>query len=423
MKRFLHTLLLALLTGSAPLAAMAAERTGNSDKSNPNPRIEQQKQSDKPSKAAVFFCLVSDKVNQFQLHGLDTNYITLPEYNLRLAMTTGGTGLHAAYTTWIDPSTPIALRSQTTPSLELGFNASYCGYGGGYSWDLLNAYTTNWNLSLGSMFIGIEFLRNVSTNLTGQFFISGIVDPSLERLNKGEIRIANTSLSAWYALNAAHYSHNAAIKQGYIQKRTAGSLLLSLGYMSSEMSILDSAKYIRDDYLMTLFDGVKGMVTRQVALGIGYGINYTPNKGKLLLHAAASMQLVCYSINHVSYVPPAGVYLPGEPQYMLRPELPVHVTGNMRAAVCWEINKWVHLSAWGQVNHLRFTSKAGDMSTLNINNWHWQAHLNIGVRFGAGRKHIRQVLGEPEPKAAPDTQDKQSKLPLWVTDFFFSSMK
>jgi hypothetical protein len=334
-------------------------------------------------------------------------------------MTTGGTGIHATYTTLIDPATPISLLSQTTPSLELGFNASYCGYGGGYSWDVLNAYTTNWNLSFGSMFVGIEFLRSVSTNLTGNFSIAGTVDPSLDKLNKGDMRIAQTSLSAWYALNAAHYSHNAATKQGYIQKRTAGSLLLSIGYMSSEMSILDSAKYIREDNLMTLFDGVKGMVTRQVALGIGYGINYTPNHGKLLLHAAANMQLVCYSINHVSYVPPSEIYLPGEPQYMLRPELPVHVTGNMRAALCWEINNWVHLSAWGQVNHLRFTSKTGEMTSLNINNWHWQAHLNIGVRFGAGKKHIREVLGNPEPKSSPG---RQSKLPLWVTDYFFSPM-
>lgn len=53
----------------------------------------------------------------------------------------------------------------------------------------------------------------------------------------------NTSLTAWYALNASHYSHNAAIKQSHIQKRTASSLLLSLGFLASEMKILDSAKY------------------------------------------------------------------------------------------------------------------------------------------------------------------------------------
>lgn len=419
MKRFQHILFITLLVSSAPCVAIAAGQTDNTNAT---------KQTNEPSKGAVFFCKVAKKIDDFQLNGLDTNYITLPEYSWRVAMTTGGTGINSTYTTWIDPSTDIALRSQTTPSLELGVNASYRGYGGGYSWDVLNAYTTNWNLSLGSMFMGIDFLRNVSTNLTGEFVIGGIVDPSVDKLSKGEIRIANTSLTAWYALNASHYSHNAAIKQGYIQKRTAGSLLLSLGFLASEMKILDTAKYVRNEEWMTLFDGVTGTITRQIAIGLGYGINYTPNHGKLLLHAAANMQVVCYSVDHVSYILPAGVTLPGEPLYMLRPATPVYVTGNMRAALCWEINKWVHLSAWGQVNHLGFTSKSGDMTTLKINNWHWQAHVNVGVRFGVGKKRIRQILGEPEPKPEQTTTDNQTPaskrtLPQWVTDYLFSPMR
>lgn len=363
-------------------------------------------------------------MDNFQLRGLDTNYIALPEHSWRLALTNGEVGIHATYTTMVDPATAITLRAQSTPSLGIGFNAGYRGYGGGYSWDVLNAYTTNWNISYGSKFIGVEFMRNVSTNLNGYFSVNGHADGSLPTLNKGEFRVSNTSLYAWYALNFTHYSHNAALKQCYLQKRTAGSLLLSVAYMSSQMNILDTAKYIRDEDMSILFDGVTGMVTRQVAIGIGYGINYTPNHGKVLLHAAANMQVVCYSINHVSYATASNVYMPGEPQYVLRPDKPVHVTGNMRAAISWEINRWVHLSAWAQANNLCFASKAGDLSTLSISNWHWQAHLNIGVRFGAGKKRVREVIGAPElpvPMDQPDdSQPKKKKLPQWLTDYFFS---
>ncbi len=324
MKRLTHIILFALLLGSAPSIATTTDS----------------------NKAAAGFYRIGEWVDKFHMRGLDTAYIGLPEFNWRVALTAGGTGIHATYTTWVDAATPIALRSQTTPSLDLGFNVSFCGYGGGYSWDVLNAYTTNWNISFGSKVIGIEFLRNVSTNLTGQFVVDGKVDPSMPALNKGEFRISNTSLSAWYALNAAHYSHN----------------------------------------------------------------------------AAANMQVVCYSVNHVSYMPPTGVYLPGEPQYVLRPTSPVHVAGNVRAAVSWEINQWVHLSAWAQANNLSFTSKTGDMSTLGISNWHWKAHLNVGVRFGSSKQRRRQVPGEPEPTAVP-AETKQSNLPQWVTDYFFSSMQ
>jgi len=406
MTRRLHILLAAILfTGITPVTAYAASHKGE-----------------------AFFYRIGEWVDNFQLRGLDTAYIGLPEHSWHLALTNGEVGIHNMYTTWVDPGTPVSLLSQTTPGIELGFNVGYRGYGGGYSWDLYNAYTTHWNLSLGSKYIGIEFIRNVSTNLTGKFLVNGAEDPNLPMLNKGEFRIANTSLTAWYALNSAHYSHNAAIKQSYIQKRTAGSLLLSVAYKTSEFSVLDSAKYIKDEDVISLVDGVTGMITRQVAVGIGYGINYTPNHGVVLLHAAANMQVVCYSVNHISYVVPSDVYLPGEPQFVLRPAAPVYITGNMRAAISWEINRWVHLSAGVKAQHLRFASKAGDLSTLAIKNWHWQAHLNIGVRFGAGKKRVRQVLDEqletpetPETNALSPEPEKKSKMPKWITDFFFSA--
>ena len=377
--------------------------------------------SEKSDKAAAFFFRIGQWVDHFQLSGLDTAYITLPEHSWSVALNNSEVGINDTYTTWVDPATPISLRSQTTPSLGLGFNAAYRGYGGGYTWDVLNAYTTNWNVSMGSKYLGIEFMRNVSTNLTGQFLVDGQVDPSMPTLNKGELRIANTSLAAWYALNSAHYSHNAATKQSYIQKRTAGSLLLSVAYMSSQMNILDSAKYIDDPDMSLLFDGVSGMITRQVAIGVGYGINYTPNRGKVLLHAAANMHVVCYSINHISYALANRDDIHGEPQYALHPASPVHVAGTMRAAVSWEISQWVHLSAWAQANNLSFASKAGNMTTLRIDNWHWQVHINVGVRFGAGKKRVREVLGEPTPASTPSAPEKKSNLPQWLTDYFFSS--
>lgn len=412
-----YILLLALLACSASLAAASSDSIPHTDTL---PRTAATAEADK---GAAFFFRLAEKVDEFLLNGLDTNYISLPEYRWSTSLKVGGTGVNATYTTWIDPLTSVALHAKTMPSLDLGFDVGYRGYGGGYSWDLLNAYTSNWNLSFGSVFIGIEFLRTISTNLTGKFVTGGKPDPSIPLLDKGDIRMANTSLNAWYALNAAHYSHNAAIKQGYIQKRTAGSLLLSVGYMSTEMSILDTAKYVRDPELSMLFDGVKGMITRQVALGLGYGINYTPNRGKLLLHAAANMQIVCYTVNHVSYVPPEDVYLPGEPQYLLRSASPVHVAGTMRAAVSWQINRWVTMAAWAQANNLGFSSQSGNQAKLDISNWHWQAHLNIGVHFGASKKRIRQVLGDPEQPAEPLPPRKPSKLPLWVREYFFAPME
>ena len=398
--------------------------------------------------APVAFYRFGERVDRFLLQGLDTSYIGLPEHSWRLALNNSEVGVNSKYTTWVDPETPVTLVSNTTPSIGLGFNAGYRGFGFGYSWDVMNAYSVNWNVSLGSKSVGLEFMRNVSTNLKGSFVVGDITDPTIPKLEKGELKISNTSLTAWYALNSAHYSHNAAIKQSFIQKRTAGSLLLSVAYRSSEVEKPDSLKWEYDEYTNTLVDGVVGIITRQLAVGLGYGINYTPNKGKVILHLAANMEVVCYSVNHVSYVLAAAANLPGEPQFVLTPAKPVHVTGNMRAAVSWEINEWVHLSAWAQARHIGFSSnKAGGLTVLDVNNWNWQAHLSLGVRFGAGKKRVRKALDEsaglaqaeapvlaadtisattdtiPTVTAQPvkaDPLERPAKLPRWLTDFFFS---
>ena len=374
-----------------------------------------------PSKALKFFYRTGLKIDKYLLTGVDTNYITLPDHSWRLALNSGGTGVNAAYRIWLDVGTPADLLMRSKPSLELGFNAGYRGFGFGYSWDVLSAYSTNWNISLGGKGLGIAFRRQVTTNLTGKILINEREFPDF-MIDRGDMRIATTYLSAWYALNSTHYSHNAAIKQGFIQRKSAGSILLSVAYMSYEMGVQDTSRFVKDEDMLTVVNGMTGMITRQVAVGIGYGINYTPNHGKVVLHAAANMQLVCYSVNHVSYYLPDSVFLPGEPQYVIRPSEPVHVTGNMRVAVSWEINEWVHLSAWTQAEHLSFKAVSQELSSLQIRNWNWQAHLTIGVRFGAGEKRVRKALGDEQYDAlCTPLQPRPNKLPKWVNEYFFST--
>ena len=83
----------------------------------------------------------------------------------------------------------------------------------------------------------------------------------------------------------------------------------------------------------------------------------------------------------------------------------------------------MHLSARAQVNNIRFRANASNGQT-NLNNWNWQAHLSIGVRLGAGRERVNKALGIEQrvPEAKTDSVAK-SKMPEWVTDYFFSARK
>ncbi|MBO5618858.1 MAG: DUF4421 family protein [Paludibacteraceae bacterium] len=361
------------------------------------------------------------------LQGVDTNYITLPEHSWRLAYTNATVGVNSMITSTEEVSGGdqiyYGLGYRSTPSVDLGFNVGYRGFGFGYSWDALHAYAQRLSFSLGSKFIGIDFSIQTSTNLRTTLHVGDIAQMPV---NANNAVITNANLSIWYALNSPRYSHQAAVKQSYIQRKTAGSPLLFLSYMSSQVQLGDSLK-LGNEYSSAstpaLMSGVTALRTRQIAVGIGYGINYTPNKGKVILHASAAALLVTYSVNLVSFSLPDSVAegLPDEPMYNLNPSYPVHVTGNMRAAVSWEINKWVHLSAWATADHIRFRSNwTANDNYLSLKNWNWKVQLTIGVRLGAGYDRVQRALIEYDIPPIPMQEKRQSKLPQWVLEYFYS---
>lgn len=377
------------------------------------------------SNFAMFFFRVGNWIDNISLKDIDTTYIGLPEFAWRVASNNSTMGIHSALDVNSEVSSSnelVSIVSTTTPSVDLGFHVALRSLGFGYSWDALNNYAQKYNITLGGKSWGVDFIRQKSGNFRTTVAFPGYNVPP-EYYSSHDALITNTNLSVWYALNSRHYSHNAAVKQAYIQKRTAGSLLLSLTYMNTDISFgHDSAM----SNILSYMTDVQKMVTHQVAVGLGYGINYTPNNGKVLIHASATAQLVFYSINYIAYNVPDSLRGFAYPSYAIRPTTPVHLTGTMRAAVSYEINKWVHLHARAQVNNMRFKSVT-DVGMVSLSNWTWQAHLAVAVRLGVSKERKNRALGivpmprselvPVEPHAA---EGKRFTLPLWLTDYFFS---
>ena len=410
--RLIGILLLLTLVGGNAFAASA-------------PKKEKAPKTEKPaSEGLKWFYRMGLKMDRWLQRGIDTSYIALPEHSWRLAQTNTMIGVHSTflardvhYATL--PLGDFTFIMKSRPSVSLGFNAGYRGFGFGYSWDVMNAYSQNWNFSFGSKAIGLEFMRQTSDNISCAIAVNKF-DP-IEMADSLKLAtITNTSFNVWYALNAAHYNHNAAIKQSYIQRKSAGSLLLQVNYMSTDV------RMNRDWILFT--NQVVGIETHQMGVGLGYGINVTPNHGKVLFHLSGLAQLICISQNLITHMDKVVVEVAGndttinlEGLYQVQSRYPVHVSGTMRAAVSWEINKWVHLSAWAKANNIRFSSLVSD-SDLSLTNWNWQVNLNIAVRLGAGYERSRKALGDEYEalRELPPPYKQTAKLPQWLTDWFFS---
>ena len=416
------------------IEAVTRVESGETRVENGETRVERGEK--KTSKGLLFFYRLGNWVDNYLRKGIDTSYVDLPEHSWRVALTGSTLGINSKITSTTIYTNPVAdtvsmkLYNRTTPSVDLGFNVGYRGFGAGYSWDLLHAYSRRISFSFGSKFIGVDFSYQTSSNINTLAAFND--NPQLAANNA--VTISNANLSVWYALNAKHYSHNAATKQSYIQKKSAGSLLLHASYMSSHIELGDTIMISNATHptLPSLMSGMTGMMTRQIAIGIGYGINYTPNKGKVLLHASATALLVPYSVNHISYHLSAELasQLPdGQPMYRLQSAYPVHVTGTVRAAISWEINQWVHLNAYATGEHIRFRStKTTHDNEIALAEWNWKAQLTIAVRFGAGKDRVQRALLTSEGVneltnervSELETGRKKSRLPEWITDYFWS---
>ena len=387
-----------------------------------------------PTKGLQFFYRTGNRMDNYLRKGIDTTYIDLPEHSWRLAYTNAMVGINSNLTSTTDIAEygklDFTLLNKTTPSVDLGFYAAYRGFGFGYSWDALHAYAQRLSFTLGSKYVGIDFAIQTSTNINTSLSVG---DWAIKDFAKNEIVITNASLNLWYALNAAHYSHQAAVKQSYIQKKTAGSLLLHLSYLSSQVALSDSMKVPEAGIplLPALMSNLTAVRSRQIAAGIGYGINYTPNHGKVLLHVSAAAMLVTYSVNLVSFYLPDSIAngLPDEPMYNLESSFPVHVSGNMRAAVSWEINKWVHLNVWATAENFRFRSKTTvNNNIISLENWNWKVQASVGIRLGAGKDRVQRAMESSraggQELRVEDGELKEvatkSRFPQWLTDYFWS---
>ena len=427
-------------TATAAIAEKAENDSTAVISAEPTVSAKPAKPEKKPTKGLLFFYRTGNWVDNYLQRGIDTSYIGLPEHSWRVAYTNGVVGINSTISSFSEiqdvGTLKVSLLNKTTPSVDLGFNVGYRGFGFGYSWDALNAYARRLSFGFGSKYIGLDFSLQTSTNINTHY-VADLADLKGKAVGvpNNNVVITNANLSLWYALNAAHYSHQAAVKQSYIQKKSAGSLLLHLSYMSSQMQLSDTLKIPDADrpLLSALMSGLSAIRTRQIAVGIGYGINYTPNKGKVILHASANAMLVAYTVNHVSYYLPDSISkeLPDQAMFTLAPSFPVHVTGNVRAAVSWEINKWVHLSAWATGDNIRFSSKpTAKDNTVTLSNWNWKVQATVGVRFGAGRDRLQRALAAEKPNQPlpppfpqgrePIEGEKKSRVPKWITDFFWS---
>lgn len=323
--------------------------------------------------------------------GIDTTYLALPKYPFRIAYRSEVGGAHTSLDAEDLPYFGnLTARFHTNPTPKMGANIAFRNFNLGYMVDLFKGYS-NFGLAFVQNAWGLDIQRRKTSYAHGYFDSSEIEGKS--EIEAGDISMTTLFVSTYYAFNNKKFSMPAALKQSYIQRKSAGAPLLYADFRYSDLMFKDETRIVQAG-------GTKNMELYQIAVGVGYGYNYTPNNGKVLLHLTFIPMLTVF--NQMLMTGDSRMFWHNDEYNFnlvfsrkLKPRYPVFFTGMARAAFVWNINDRLVLALSGVCHNIRFRMRdkmfeidREDLeleynATINTNlmTWDWKFDLIFGVRF------------------------------------------
>lgn len=214
----------------------------------------------------------------------------------------------------------------------------------------------------GNMF-GFESNLGASDSMAGSYaYGNGSGEVVKDDLNPGDLIMFYGKAKAYYAFNWKRFSFSSAMNQNRIQKRSAGSPLLTAEARWLYMTHIDDQENP---------DFTKGLVTFLAGAGGGYAYNWVPVKN-LLVHASL---LANYGFLNNTAI------LNGKDNYTsVRSNAVFSVSGS--TSVVYHFRKW-YVGAFASLDNLfSVSSQATGMDDSYVIQYlRGDAHFAVGVRF------------------------------------------
>jgi hypothetical protein len=288
---------------------------------------------------------------RYRSGNIDTNYITRPttKWTIVARMNVSGAKIE---TEGMDNGIPFKSEMKADYKSTLSVGVSYLGFS-------LNAalnpakllgryrdYELNFN-SYGKRF-GFDIIYQDAHNFKGWHDHEG-----MDRivLPDGTLKVKTLNVNAFYVFNSRRFSYPAAFTQSYIQRRSAGSILLAASGQGQHATFDYTQK---TDMKMT-----------NIGLGMGYGYNFVPGEG-WLLHISALPTFIVYSNTSMTF---------GDNRVPLSYHFPeVIITGRGAVVRQWR-NKFLGMSMV-----FNFTN-IGNEERLAVHNIKWRVRTFFGLRL------------------------------------------
>ncbi len=284
----------------------------------------------------------------------DTLYMARPDYKLTLKLrgNLSGNSIHARYD---DEGGKIKTKLNTSTRATVSVGVNYMGLAAGLAINPANLSGKNkdmeFNLSAYFNRFGLEGYYQQSKTLSGTMSQG---DASYH-LDKGVLRLASVYLTGYYAFNHRRFSYPAAFTQSFLQKRSAGSWLVSFSYQGGSIKTTDKAP----EEL-----GTARIYVGNFAIGGGYGYNLVAKKW--LFHLSFQPNIIIFNNNSYKWNDEKTSEAMHFPEMMF----------NTRAAIVYNISPKYFVSSTFVMNSTVF----GNYDEYT-EQWRWRARLGVGMRL------------------------------------------
>ena len=168
------------------------------------------------------------------------------------------------------------------PELSQTFGVSYRDIGLSFTINPDSFFGEKEDIGFGLSWYGQSMGVKLETNITKSFSGTVTVGETLYDIPKGSVDQFKTELSGYYIFNSRRFSYPAIINQGYVQKRSAGGIILKA---DAKWAMLHSEGF---SHLGNTPLDINYFI---VSAGGGYGYNYVFPRG-VMLHASGTASLV-----------------------------------------------------------------------------------------------------------------------------------
>lgn len=206
---------------------------------------------------------------------VDTCYITRPSTHWTLKVRTRGYGNFVSMRGDSPSIGTFRTKINTPLKTTLGISANYRGLSVALAVSPTDIFATNSSRNINLAYYNNRFGADFSFSSTGNLTTNIIIGDNMHELNLTDSHLKQLSASVYYVFNGKKFSYPAAFTHSWIQRRSAGSYLVSTGFYKSRFvsSMDDMTDYMSREKRFTM---------NHVSIGVGYAYNFVPNEHWLL---------------------------------------------------------------------------------------------------------------------------------------------